>query len=208
MHRTVTILVLIAVVVGLLTSAYALSSHRRLAERLNRVEQSLGEQREADNVRDEARRQDNRSFALLLRAAESPWVGEEGVPVRCRLTVEADVLRPSEPVLLLAELRNASDREQTVAGMFVEPFTLTLAHDGREARYVGPQVSMPPPMPVTLPPGRIVRQTTTLGPGDFAELASSGSFAVEWTYVSEATNSQELTWTGRLPPAKAQWRFP
>ena len=49
---------------------------------------------------------------------------QRSAPIQCRLVVESDVLRASEPVRVLVELRNVGDQVQTVGGILFEPFTL------------------------------------------------------------------------------------
>jgi hypothetical protein len=202
---TVSLLLLaLACFVALSTAARAVGLQRRALERLDSLEQVAGQQREhlrglEDNQRDHAR-----WFTLLLRAQESPWVRADGSPVQARLVAHADELPAGETVRLLAELRNTSDREQKVTGLFFHEFAVTVTRDGTPLKYTGPQKSMPGPGTVALPPGRIIRAALDLTPSHYA-IDQPGTYRVAWTYTSRA-DSGPVTWSGQLPQAEASWK--
>jgi hypothetical protein len=142
-----------------------------------------------------------------MRAQESPWVGDADAPLQARLVAESDSVPASDPVRLLAEVRNATDHEVTVSAIFLYPWTMKLFRDGVEVKYAGPMISMPPPGPMVLPAGRIMRTGVDLTPMYYAELKQPGAFTAEWTYGSQSnSNATPMTWTGALPLAKTTWR--
>jgi hypothetical protein len=185
-----------------------LRSMNKGRDEVERLGQSLGGWKEELQSVKEGRRADRRWFMLLLRAQETAWTGHEGVPVEARLTVEADVVNKGSPVRLLAEVRNVSDREQTVSRPFFYDFSIRVSHDGKPIKYLGPFKSMAPPPPVVLPPGRIVRASLALSPDFYAELSQAGAFSAEWVYSSRGlgTARTAVTWSGSLPAVKVSWR--
>jgi hypothetical protein len=156
----------------------------------------------------ESQRAEHRWFMLLLRAQETAWTRLDGAPVEARLTAEADVVNKGSAVRLLAEVRNASDREQTVSYPFFQDFLIHLYRDGKPLKYPGPFKSMAPPMPIVLPPGRIVRVSAVLAPETYAELSQAGAFTAQWAYSSTGlgTARTAVTWAGTLPVMKVSWR--
>ncbi len=192
-------------IAGIMVAAVALLGQQKVTCRVARLEQTLAEQRESYYSMAERLREDNGWFSLLMRAQESVWNGSGNAPVQARLVAESDVTRVSEPVRLLAEVRNASNQDQTVSGIFIQSFSIKLYHNGMEAKYVGPWPSMPPPSPVVLPAGRIMRATISLAPADYPELKQPGVFTAEWSYSSES-HAPGITWAGILPPIKTVWR--
>ncbi|HZN63906.1 MAG TPA: hypothetical protein VFB66_01305 [Tepidisphaeraceae bacterium] len=195
---------LLLALAALALAAHAVRQQRLAVERLDDL-QRLAHQQQVDQRAMEGNLSDHaRWFSLLPRAQESPWVGEEGSPVQARLAAHADELPAGEPVRLLAELRNAGDREQKVTGLFFHEFAVNVTRDGTPLKYTGPQKSMPGPGTVVLPSGRIIRAALDLTPAHYA-LDQPGTYRVTWTYTSRA-DSGPVTWTGQLPAAEASWK--
>jgi hypothetical protein len=206
MRRLAIVVIAIVAAAGIGLAGVNSLQQRRLLDRMSQMERTLAEQRATIQFISDAREDDNRWFALLLRADESPWVSAEGAPVEVRLTAEADIVSRGGAVRLLVELRNASDREQTVGPPRSYPSPFKLSHNGAEAKYSGPSKLLSAlPEPVVLPPGRIERGRVVLDPRNYAELNQPGVFAVEWEYMS-TSHGGPVTWEGSLPPVKVEWR--
>ncbi len=185
----------------------AIHGQQQLRDKLNRIDRAI-EQTATGQAADVQRlRDDHRLRWLALRAQESPWSGVAGSPIQARLVASFDEAPVSEPIRLLAEIRNVSDQDQTVSGLLLYYTTIRLSHNGTPAKYLGPAAAIAPGRLPTLPPGRIARSYLVITPQDFAELGQPGEFTVEWSYVS-GYGDQHLTWTGQLPVVKANWHAP
>lgn len=164
-------------------------------------------QRAATDVHAAEPRDPTRLLWLMLRAQESPWQSTPGSPIEARVVASFDEAPVSVPVGLLAQIRNASDKDQTVSGLLFHPLTLRLYHDGIACRYLGPAKSMAPGKLPHLPPGRVATASLTITPQDFAEIGQPGEFVAEWSYVSGYGDSR-LTWKGELPAVRVRWSAP
>lgn len=204
MRRLAITACLLLALAALALAAHAVREQRRAVERLDYLQRLAHQQQAAQRALEDNRREHASWFSLLLRAQESAWVGAEGAPVQARLTAEADEVRAGDSVRLLAELRNASDREQKVTDLFFHEFTIAVTRDGTVLKYAGPQKAMPGPKTVVLPPGRIIRSTLDLTPGHYA-LDQPGTYRVAWAYASRA-DSGPVTWSGTLPGVEASWK--
>ncbi len=189
--RQITIaFLLLASLAALTTAAVALRRQQQLNEKLSRMEETVSHLREVAAAAARAERDAMRGPWMMLRAQESPWQRVADAPIEARLTASFDEAPVSEPVHLLAEIRNAGDRDQTVSGLLLHPVTIRLYHNGRAARYLGPAITIAPGRLPTLPPGRIARASLVITPQDFAELGQPGEFVVEWSYVSGLRQSR------------------
>ena len=199
----VLISLLLAGAVGVAT--LSLLQQRRTTERLVQAERTLAEHGQTMSEMMDTRRQDNRNFSLWLHVQEHPWFGRADAPIQARIATEAELMKPSQPFRVMAEIRNASDRDQTVAALLLIPATVKLYCDGALLQDVGPRASVFQTSPlITLKPNEVAHAVLTLTPDAYKELAAPGNFELQWSYTSRTADG--TTWAGELPPVKATWR--
>ena len=196
-------IVLSVVCVAFCLCAYAVFLARRTAAQQQVVADRLIEIQSSLNWSIAQQGEQSRRLRALLRAAQAPWVASADGKVQARIVAEQDVTAPNRPVLLLMEVRNATSAPLTVDGRPTIPQAIQLRRDGNLDSYAGAFKSMSPPRPVSLPPGGVEQAMLELTSRDFRSLASTGEFAVEFTYVSGLHSKQ--SWTGQVAPMVARW---
>jgi len=179
-------------------AAWTWLGHRHLVERVSRLESRVSQEKTSLESMIQSTRENERKNGMILHAQEFAWTGGLDSPLQGRLVSGAEVVRVGDPVHLLVEIRNVSDRTQTVSGLRFAPFLIQVYRDSEIIKYHGPQPRIAPPIPVTLPPGWIIRSSMVLTTRAFPELAQPGQYTVEWTYTSP-TPDGKTTWSGELP---------
>jgi hypothetical protein len=203
--RTVAGRLAVATLVGiaLCLSAYAVLLARRMAAEQRVVANRLTDIQSSLSWTIAEQGEQSRRLRVLIRVAQEPWVASPDGKVQARIVAEQDVVAANRRVLLVIEIRNATDAPLTVDGLLAIPEAVGLRHDGNPDPYAGAQKMRTPPPPVSLSPGAVEQAVLELTWRDFPSLASPGEFAVEFTY-SSGVHSKE-SWKGQAGPMVARW---